>query len=506
VKAPRLKSLLNLCAVAALCGTLALPVEAELNSAAIEPAATVETKLTAAMNNWLARGELQNSQVGVEIMHLPSGRVLFSSNGNKRFVPASVAKVITCACAIDESGPETPYLTELEIVGEMEGDTLRGDVLITASQDPTLEYRDIQNLLAAVKVKSIKRIIGSVKIIAAGFDHFSPGWLTEDWGQEWMPVSSGLVIDRNIAPSADPGRGMSSTIKAGTEHDNALLATLLVTPDLAPGWATYDSGKNIVQAVRGTGSSGLVITNPSQYHKALITAMLKSMGIHVEAASGSYNYKGNIGFARKTSVPLSAIVRHTLRRSDNLYAQQILRTIGVFSVAHRLHGNNFLEACGLQEINDWLSGIGVKPSEVVLVDGCGLSRKNCVSPHSLNLVLKHMAGRHGFLELLRVSGSPSTGEFHFKTGTMDSVRTICGVFRNGHGDQYCVTAMVNGHTPSIRDLGPSLESLTDILQTLPSFNAAGAESKSVKSTPAKTIQPKSSTPVRRHSRTRRRRH
>src|ERR1700678_4241793 len=99
------------------------------------------------IGKWLNHPALQPSNVGVEIMELPSGKVLYAYNGHKRFVPASTAKVFTTACAYETLGANFTYKTQL--VGDpyiTEG-RLNGDLVLSSSQDPTLSRDDLRQLV-----------------------------------------------------------------------------------------------------------------------------------------------------------------------------------------------------------------------------------------------------------------------------------------------------------------------------------------------------------------------
>src|SRR5262249_2295150 len=159
---------------------------------------------------WLKRPELQNSTVGLEVMDLPSGRIFFNYNANKRFVPASAAKVFTTACAMDTLGPDFRYRTRLLAYGRVKGDKVQGDLVLEPSQDPSLELNDLNRLLQSLKEKNIRHVAGTLEMVpvSGGSDYFSPAWLVEDWGQEWMPVSSNLVVDHNLAPLRALGKGL----------------------------------------------------------------------------------------------------------------------------------------------------------------------------------------------------------------------------------------------------------------------------------------------------------
>ena len=166
-----------------------------------------------------------------------------------------------------------------------------------------------------------------------------------------------------------------------------------------------------------------------------------------------------------------------------MYAQEFLRTLSISPVAasggdkKKAVSSASLEERGLWRLGEWLSQIGVPNSQVVLFDGCGLSRKNAITPHALNLVLAHMyKTKPQYLDLLRASDVKGGGSrYSFKTGAMDTVRGLSGVLEN-KGRVLAITTLVNGHTPSVRDVRIVLADLIERVRRceLPAAPAASA--------------------------------
>jgi D-alanyl-D-alanine carboxypeptidase/D-alanyl-D-alanine-endopeptidase (penicillin-binding protein 4) len=132
-------------------------------------------------------------------------------------------------------------------------------------------------------------------------------------------------------------------------------------------------------------------------------------------------------------------------------------------------GELTLEERGLARVNAWLLSIGARQGDAVMFDGCGLSRKNAISPHALNVVLRHMCGPTGdgpYIDLMKHEGEGNAKTFRYKTGAMDSVRSITGIVKTSTGQPMAVTAIVNDHTPSIGELRASLNALINQLQAL----------------------------------------
>lgn len=438
--------------------------------------------LEGVLGGWLKMQTLQHSNVGVEVMELPSGKVLYSYNGHKRFVPASTAKVFTTACAFETLGGNYTYKTQLLSVGTITDGKLHGDLVINASQDPTLTRDDIRQLVAKIDTKKLHTIDGRVRLAKTpgGFEQYLPGWLVEDFGQVYMPVCSNFVVDHNIAQGVTAMKGTRVFDMSSTYEINALTRSLMKS-EVASAWLTYDPGNKTIRTYCGDGTSQkspLLVADPDEYNIALVEQALADKGIKVEKSALMSRDKGNTGdgattlIAEHISNPLSKICTITLHESDNLYAQQLLRTLGMLTAEQTEKSKNkeddvTLEQRGLYRLTTWLSAAGVPGAESVILDGCGLTRKNGLSPHALNTVLKHMAGptvTGPYLSLLK-----NGDNYRYKTGSMDTARSITGVVTTAGGQNLAVTIMVNNHTPSIKDLRAALGEMISIVGRIKSI-------------------------------------
>ena len=465
---------------------LAAQSVAQPTPAKVAPVQTVDNLV----NNWLKRPELQHSFVGVEILELPSGKELFSYNSRKRFAPASTTKVLTTACAYATLGGAYTYKTRVVADGKIAGDTLSGDLVIIPSQDPSFTRSDLQTMLSPV-IKQVHKTSGTLVLdpTPGGFEVFQPSWVIEDFGQDYMPVCSNFIIDRNVAQGLPNLKGIHSVIEGPNEHFNALERSLL-NSEVASGWIAYNPAAREITAFIGSGvtaKSPLSVADPDEYNLALASDFLQQIGVKIGRKStsvigdalqrGGQRLSGATGGAitvlgEHESKPLSLIIQHCLHESDNLYAQQLVRTLGL-PTGKATSNSPTLEDAGIGKITRWLGSIGVPSQEAILFDGCGLSRKNGISPHALNTVLKAMAGPNldgPYLALLKHSGtSTGKGEFVFKTGSMDTVRSIAGVLQTAGGQHIAVTMIVNDHVQSVKNLRPAFSDLIALLNQITSI-------------------------------------
>lgn len=442
---------------------------------------SAKSNLALTVDSWLSRPEIRYSRVGVEIYDVNSGQILYESNGSKRHTPASTAKVLTTACLYDIYGGDFQYKTRLLTNGSIKDDTLKGDLILECSQDPSFSRGDLEGLVGGLKRLSgdgLKRIDGKIYEFAPpeSRDNFHVNWLVEDFGQEWMPVSSSLVVDKNIAYVG--GIPKIYKVEDVTKSGLALVDGVLAA-DLASSFLAFDEASGVVRLYRGLamGPNGkpdpkihrdgpFVVGNPTDYNIGLFTASLSENNVNFarpviksDKVLGFLSKQPRTTLVEHSSKPLSQLIRLCLYESDNLYAQQFLRTL---SISPNVSADNSkkkavssasLEERGLWRLGEWLSQIGVPNSQVVLFDGCGLSRKNAVTPHALNLVLAHMyKTKPQYLDLLRASDTKGGGSrYSFKTGAMDTVRGLSGVLEN-KGRVLAITTLVNGHTPSVKDV------------------------------------------------------
>jgi D-alanyl-D-alanine carboxypeptidase/D-alanyl-D-alanine-endopeptidase (penicillin-binding protein 4) len=425
------------------------------------------------VNAWLNRPEIKHSFVGVEVMELPSGRIMYSSNGNRRFAPASTTKVLTTACAYTLLGTSYTYHTQLYAGGKVAGDTVSGDLVIVPSEDPSLRAEDLRGLLSSsLSQHKIRKVEGGVSLAApkGGVDYFSPNWIIEDFGQDWMPVCSDLVVDRNISQGVVNFKGIRSVNVGANDNFNGMERSLMNSEEAA-GWITYNPYAREMQAFIGAGvspKSPLSVSDPNEFNTAMAADTVENLGIHLGKQQNSAPIE-LLGDHVSKALPI--LIEHCLHRSDNLYAQQLLRTLALPPPNSKVSGNvGLLEDAGVNRLSHWLSSIGIQPQEAILFDGCGLSRKNGISPHALNMVLRYMAGPKvdgPYLSLLKSSGTVTRkGQFMFKTGSMDTVRSIAGVLGTAGGQQLAVAIIINDHMQNVKGLGGTLSDLVGLLNEI----------------------------------------
>ncbi|HTK37415.1 MAG TPA: D-alanyl-D-alanine carboxypeptidase, partial [Pyrinomonadaceae bacterium] len=119
------------------------------------PPAQTLSDLQARIRARLTQPEAQRGQVGVKIISLNSGKVIYDENSEKYFMPASNMKNFTVAAAMERLTPDFHFVTSVyapqpDANGTVKGDLRiygRGDVSISTAFNNGDYYKGLDNLV-----------------------------------------------------------------------------------------------------------------------------------------------------------------------------------------------------------------------------------------------------------------------------------------------------------------------------------------------------------------------
>jgi D-alanyl-D-alanine carboxypeptidase/D-alanyl-D-alanine-endopeptidase (penicillin-binding protein 4) len=429
-----------------------------------------------------------NAFVGLQVVSLPSGRVLYERNADRLFTPASNMKLFTTALALMKLGAQYRFKSQIGSDAPIDADgTLAGDLVFLGGGDPTLSgreypyqyhpgsqagtnysFRAVEEMASQLVARGLKRITGDI----VGDDRryvwepHGEGWSTGDALWEYgAPVSALIVNDNSFAvtirPAAHAGDLAHMTLSPNFEFlviDNRVRTEAAVARKV-----TFDRSVNGLQlhitGVIPAGDAGmtelLAVDDPAAYAAEVLRDALLRSGIAVEGravarhrfsddAPDSPDAKAIPSFvlAEKTSPALSEILRVVDKVSQNLHAEVMLREVGLVA------GHSGSRKGGLLDMQEFLSGAGIPKDAYRFTDGSGLSRETLVSPAAITKLLTYMyrsSNRDLWMSLLPVAGVDGTLATRFenhpeaqairaKTGSLSHIRAMSGyadTTRNG---------------------------------------------------------------------------
>lgn len=437
-------------------------------------AAAAEAPLNPVVNQLIAAAGLKNAQIGVSVIDVKTGNALCAISDRVCRTPASNVKLVTTGAALLLLGEKHTFTTSVYAAGKIGGGTLAGDLVVVAGGDPAISGREhggkstaVFDAWAAEIAKSVKIVTGNLLIDATRFDRefIHPSWPK---GQlvRWYcaPVSAFALNDNCIDVKVRPGARLG------------LPARVILDPPttyfrINNACRTASSGRPraFINRVAGTdtlvisgrlrpGSAGaaapVTVHDPIRFAATVLRERLASAGVRVNGgiviavASADTNRMRRLA---GTSHSLLNAIRTANKRSQNFYAEMILKTMGL----RVSRPSSF--AAGARVVSGQLEKIGFRRGDFVIADGSGLSRKNSLSPLQLARFLRHMAlSRHSgaYIGSLAVAGTDGTlkrrmtepaivGKVFAKTGHLRGVTALSGYVKPG-GKLVAFSILVNG--------------------------------------------------------------
>src|SRR5260370_31101521 len=90
----------------------------------------------------MARLDFAHANFGFEFSSLETGKVVYSLNANKLFVPASTTKTLTEGTILAKLGADYRFHTVIYRTGPIDKKgTLKGDLVLAPTADPNLSNR-----------------------------------------------------------------------------------------------------------------------------------------------------------------------------------------------------------------------------------------------------------------------------------------------------------------------------------------------------------------------------
>ena len=426
-----------------------------------------------------------NANWGVLIQSLETGEYFYKRNENKLFMPASNLKLFTSSAGLVLLGDDYKFTTNIYTRGRMDGSTLIGDLVVQGRGDPTLSGRFYKN--DAVKVFSnwadsllklgIDEITGSIIGDDNEFDDLGLGAGWEwDYESDWYAAqSSAISFNDNcidIVVTADAITGQAKiNISPETKYAAIVNKVSVVNNDSTSSVNVYrERGTNVVSVsgtIRKSDSVKTFVTvnNPTQYTMVVLKEVLENKGIviggfpmDIDDLSSPIDYNELSKLFTHYSPNLKEVVKIINKNSQNFYAEQLLKTIG-------LEKENFgsIEN-GLAACNAVFQEMGINPENMIMVDGSGLSRSNLVTPKQIVSLLNYMylhryylpfynslpiAGVDGSLAN-RMKGTKAENNVRAKTGYIGSVRSLSGYVITGDYEPVAFSMIVNNFTVPLK--------------------------------------------------------
>jgi D-alanyl-D-alanine carboxypeptidase/D-alanyl-D-alanine-endopeptidase (penicillin-binding protein 4) len=487
--------------------------------------------LQANIRQSLVRPELRRGNIGIKVVSLDTGKVVYEENAEKYFMPASNMKSFTVAAALERLSPNFRFITSVfapvkpDESGVIKGDLTiygRGDVSISTAFNGGDYYKGLDNLADKIVAAGVKRIEGN---LIGDESYFTGGAIPYGW--EWddlqwyygAEVSALPINDNALDLSVKPSSSVGLSCIVNLQPFNPVVRIVNTCKTTEKGVSKDLTVKkaldqNILE-ISGTlpvGDRGftdsVTVSHPAQLFIALLKQRLEQKGVVISGQPRVIGAKEKamlavastvppVEITRLESPPFSVVAAKTLKPSQNMYTETILWTLGEqgrsFSMINgngtKPQDNPFLNPKstsaerGIFVVKDFLNEIGVVPDGLIQHDGSGLSRHNLVTPAALVQLYTYMAKQSKYASVWydalpvggvdgtlrsRFADSRTSGNVHAKTGTIDQVSALSGYVTTAAGEKLVFSIIVNGVAEGRRRTG----TIDEIVKDLANFDGS----------------------------------
>jgi D-alanyl-D-alanine carboxypeptidase/D-alanyl-D-alanine-endopeptidase (penicillin-binding protein 4) len=384
-----------------------------------------------------------SAHTGFSLYDPERGKPIYESNGQKRFVPASNMKILTCYAAL-RNLPDS-----ISAFRYAESDSA---VFLTPLGDPTFLHPRFNS---EHLVRSLRSSNKKLYIYTGHWNEepYGSGWAWDDYNDYYMAERSVMPVYGNVIrfiqqkfPSSDPGGDSSISVftvpdidwkvRFGETSDSVFRVKR--TKDANEFRVQQGSGKytevEVPFIVDGVSSTIALLRDTMQQEIAEIRTVAPSQPTR-DLRSQSRD----------------SVLRYMMVESDNHFAEQLLLMVAERRLG-KMNTGLIIDSLLKSDFNFLIPG----PR---WVDGSGLSRYNLISPHDLVSTIDRMLREFGRQKLeaifptshqgtLRSFEASDSGRIYAKSGSLSGILAYSGFMYTKSKRLLVFSLMVENHRGS----------------------------------------------------------
>lgn len=463
----------------------------------LEANVTSPNNLNGRIQLLLKNPSLKNVSYGISVVSIKKNTPLFSYRDNDLFSIASNMKLLTTAAAIEYLCPDFEYKTSVEVHGVITTTgELDGDIIVRGSGDPNLSGRFYngnitavpESWASAIRSKGIREVTGDIIADDSVFDRIytNPNWPGNQLSEWYCAPSCGLsfndnCVDITLVSDKKPGNVVLLSVYPNTSYLTIVNNCISTSNKKEHAYLIYrEPGTNQI-FIKGKywinappEKTWANVHNPALYLATVFKEILEKKGIIVQGCARVIDETDsfNLDFEKITETisTMKQTILVTNKNSQNFYAEQILKTLGL-----QIKGSGSSNA-GIEVLHAFMKKLGFSPDEYQIEDGSGLSKGNKLSPGMITTLLTYMNEHpYGYVlyDSLPVSGidgglrhrmisSQYKNKIHAKTGYIAKTAALSGYIDALNGDTLAFSIIMN----NFKDLGVIRKIQDNICQIL----------------------------------------
>ena len=444
--------------------------------------------------------DLKSATWSICIMPIEKDTILAEYNSSISLIPASTLKIVTTGASLLLLGSDFKFETRLQYDGIFDtlSGTIKGNLYIIGGGDPSIDseyFANKNDSLSAsdkwariLQKNGIKTIEGSIIADASIFENnlIPSQWIWADIGNYFGAGASGLSYHDNkyslymksgaigskveITKKIPEIKGLEliNNVTSNGEDDNAFIYG-------AP-YSFFREIQGTIPAHKNNYEIEGSMPDPALFCAQSLEHSLNKIGIKCKKESTTNRIlkeEAKIQIIKKYNLhthyspPLKEIIYWTNYKSNNMYAEHLLKYI-----AYKKNGIG-KENLGTEMVTKLWGDKGVDINGFFMTDGSGLSRSNGITTKTEAQILRLMANERDFkiyYESFPIAGLPGPldnfceGTFaqdnlRAKSGYIERVRGYAGYIKSKKGKLLCFSFLINNYDCTPEKMKKKIEKL-----------------------------------------------
>jgi D-alanyl-D-alanine carboxypeptidase/D-alanyl-D-alanine-endopeptidase (penicillin-binding protein 4) len=437
------------------------------------------------------------------------GALVYGRNPRQLFIPASNTKIVVAAVASALLPPDWTVKTSVYAAGPVAGGVLQGDLVLYGRGDPTFgkrcfatdtlregacetdSFTRLRELAEALRKRGVREIRGDLVGDGSWFEPLTvhPGWETYDVNWWYAAPVTGLGFNDNSVDFVwGPGTeaGTPAVITMSPDVGDVVFENRTVTvpaggrSDIGDRFSREPGTLNVwaegtAALDRPTHTESFAMPDPNLFTARAFREVLQEAGIAITGTTRSTTdsmlyrqARSAPALAEITSRPLREWIFPILNRSQNWYAEMVLKQLG----RQFGRGGSWTEGLSVER-RFLIDSVRVDSTEFSLSDGSGLSSGNLVSPAAFTKILRFIrvhpraatflaglpqSGQVGSLRS-RFVRTPLEGRVRAKDGSIAGVNSLSGFIERADGKVWTFSVQANHHAQAGRAVIQQIDSV-----------------------------------------------
>ncbi len=410
------------------------------------------------LNQWVSA---KKGKVHAALVDLQSDKWLLRSRSTEAVNPASNAKLVTAAAALELLGPAHSFQTE--IFGRIEKNGSCERLVVRGGGAPDLTTADFWRLIRVAKGKGLRQVQNIIVDQTRFTDDYVPPAFAQQ-PKEWAPFRapiSALALNRNSISlnivSTEVGEDARFWYDPpGLVYEKGRVKTGKKGGGDRVSWS-LDPSKNVAHMNSLIGGSLATGSGRRRYARRLedprlapghaLAALLKESNIVVEGTVSAGARHKEPRLALWSSEPVAELVRAMGKKSDNFTAEMLFVALSAAEKGAQ-EAQGWSSERGARVIRRWLSEKKISLEGIVIKNGSGLFDANRLSAELLTTLLAAMEDNprvyQEFVSQLAIGATDGTlkkrmrkgklgGRIRAKTGTLRHVDALSGYIQRPGG-------------------------------------------------------------------------